>query len=86
MRAVLVIILLALGAGAARADILLDGRTYPESDRAELAAICRGLAAKANESLTYEAPEIDNLTDPASDYNLSMVTFSLYDCRKAGLN
>jgi len=70
---------------AAMADVMLGGREYPEWKRAQLRAACQGLEAQANQSLTAVENLDEESGDPASDYQLSMVPFSLADCRGAGL-
>jgi hypothetical protein len=70
---------------AAQAGIVLDGREYPDSEEADLRASCAGLQAQANTSLTSEVPDDVYSGDPASAYQLSRLTFTLRDCREAGL-
>lgn len=69
----------------AMADVVLGGREYPEWKRAQLRAACQGLERRANESLTAVENLDEESGDPASDFQLSMVPFTLADCREAGL-
>lgn len=75
---------LALPSGALAA-IVLNGHEYPEWRRADLLATCQGLEGKANESLTAVDNSDEESGDPASDFQLSMVPFTLADCKEAGL-
>lgn len=69
----------------ASAQVLLGGVVYPEHMRSELRAACQGLDMQSRESLTEDWHPEKYSDDPASDYYLSRVTFSLRDCRMAGL-
>jgi hypothetical protein len=70
---------------AAEAGVVLNGREYPDSETADLRASCAGLQAQANTSLTSEVPDDVYSGDPASEYQLDRLTFTLRDCEEAGL-
>lgn len=70
---------------AAQAGVVLNGREYPDSETEDLRASCAGLQAKANTSLTSEVPDDVYSGDPASEYQLSRLSFTLRDCKEAGL-
>ncbi len=70
---------------AAQAGIVLGDREYPESREGELRASCAGLQAQANTSLTSNVPDDVYSGDPASEYQLARLPFTLRDCRRAGL-
>lgn len=70
---------------AALAAFVLGNQTYPDYRRAELRTACQGLEAQSRESLTEEWKVDEESNDPASDYYLSHVTFTLRDCEEAGL-
>jgi hypothetical protein len=69
---------------AASAEVILGDRIYPEHLRSQLIGACQGLEGKSRESLT-ERESFKESGDPASDWRLRDVTFSLRDCREAGL-
>jgi len=69
----------------ALAEVVLGDRIYPEWKRAELRAACQGLAGQANESLTAEQNLDVESGDPASDFRLLSVPFTLSECKEAGL-
>jgi hypothetical protein len=70
---------------AAMAGIVLNGNEYPEWKRAELRAACQGLEGQSKESLTAIDKLDEESGDPASDFRLSTVPFTLRDCQEAGL-
>jgi hypothetical protein len=69
----------------AMAEVVLGDRVYPEHKRAELTGACQGLRGKAIESLTEREQLDEESGDPASDWRLSGVSFTVQDCKDAGL-
>lgn len=70
---------------AAHAKITLGDRVYSDSDRGTLVQLCQGLEAQSRQSLIDNRNDDDYNGDLGSAYQLSMVSFSVRDCREAGL-
>ncbi len=72
-------------AAPARAEIVIGGISYPDSEQAALQEACRGLDAQSRMSLISDVPDDVDNGDANSEYNLKRLPFTLKDCRAAGI-
>lgn len=73
------------GASVAQAEIVVGGSQFPDADRRAIEEACRGLEAQSRMSLTADVPDDLDNGDSAGEYALDQLTFTLRDCRAAGI-
>lgn len=85
VRSVALALGLILLAGSAQAEIVVGGVRYSDSEEAALRETCRGLDAQSRMSLISNVPDDIESADPSSEWALKNVSFTVRDCREAGL-
>lgn len=79
-----IILFSAAGVSTAQAEIVVGGNYYPDAEERAIREACRGLEAQSRMSLTSDVSADEYSGDPASEYALAQLPFTLRDCREAG--